>query len=65
MTTTTSRFLLNSSREDAKLVLRCAEWAAMSGGSFAVTNEYTEREWYTTVVINWPEGLKPEIQSNV
>lgn len=59
MTTTTSRFLLNSDREDAKLILKYAAWAADNGGSFSVTNEFRDSNWYTTVVINWPNCLQP------
>ena len=58
-TTTVSRFLLNSQREDAKLVLRWAEIAAANGGSFSVKNEWitSESNWFTTVTINWPDGV--------
>ena len=59
--TTTSRFLLNSDRADAKLVLKWADWAAANGGSFSVHNAYTEGNWYSTVVINWPAGIEPKV----
>jgi hypothetical protein len=57
--TTTSRFLLNSQREDAKLVLKWADWAAANGGSFSVINEWRESNWFSTIVINWPDGVDP------
>ena len=58
MTTTVSRFLLGSERDDAKLVLKWADECAKHGGSFSVRNAYEEGTYYSTVTINWPEGMK-------
>lgn len=55
--TTTSRILLNSDRADAKLVLKWADLAAENGGTFSVTNAWTEGNWHSTVVINWPDSI--------
>lgn len=55
MTTTVNRLLLNSAREDAKLVLKWADLAASRGGSFSVVNEYSDGNWVSIVTINWPE----------
>lgn len=55
-TQTTSRVLLNSARDDAKMVLKWADLAAAQGGSFSVVNEYRGDDWYSVIVINWPDG---------
>lgn len=57
MTTTVSRILLNSEREDAKLVLKWADHSASHGGSFSVVNSYEGGSWISTVTINWPADV--------
>lgn len=54
-TTTVNRILLNSDREDAKIVRKWADQAAAAGGSFSVKNAYEDGAWYSTIVINWPD----------
>jgi len=64
MSQTTSRVLMNSDREDAKLVLKWADRAAANGGSFSVVNSYVSSEgaWMSTFVINWPAAALSEEQ---
>lgn len=57
MSTTISKILLNSERDDAKLVLKWADQSASNGGSFSVVNSYEAGSWISTVTINWPAGV--------
>jgi hypothetical protein len=53
---TVSRILMigNAAEPERVLLRKWAEYAAANGGSFAVRNEWTENQWYTTWTINWP-----------
>ena len=57
-TTTVSRVLMSGNvAEPEREILRVwAEHAASNGGSFALKQEWTENQWYTTWTINWPTG---------
>lgn len=55
MTTTESTVLMGASGSDERKLLH--DWCnlvALKGGSFAITQEYTDN-WYMTYTINWPD----------
>ena len=60
MQTTTSRVLMtgNTAEPERVMLRKWAELAAENGGSFAIRQEWTESEWYTTYTINWPDGME-------
>lgn len=53
---TISKVLFNQKQND--LLWRWCELAASNGGAFAISQEWTDRNWYTTYTIEWPEGMK-------
>ena len=60
MPTTTSRVLMsgNTAEPERVMLRKWAEHAAENGGSFAIRQEWTESQWYTTYTINWPVGME-------
>ena len=60
MPTTTSRGLMsgNTAEPERVMLRKWAEHAAENGGSFAIRQEWTESQWYTTYTINWPDGME-------
>lgn len=60
MIATVSKILLNSERDDAKLVIKWADHCAKNGGSFSVVNTYEVGAWISIVTINWPDGENVE-----
>ena len=60
MQTTVSRVLMtgNTAEPERVMLRKWAETAAENGGSFAIRQEWTESQWYTTYTINWPDGME-------
>lgn len=46
----------NTAEPERVMLRKWAEHAAENGGSFAIRQEWTESQWYTTYTINWPDG---------
>jgi len=61
MTTTTSRVLMsgNTADPERELLRKWCDHAASNGGSFSISQSWTENQWYTTYIINWPNGMEP------
>lgn len=60
MMQTISRLLMTGTPAELEreLLRKWAEHAAENGGSFAIKQEWTEQQWYTTYTINWPDGTE-------
>ena len=48
----------NTAEPERVMLRKWAEHAAENGGSFAIRQEWTESQWYTTYTINWPDGME-------
>lgn len=48
----------NTAEPERVMLRKWAETAAENGGSFAIRQEWTESQWYTTYTINWPDGME-------
>jgi hypothetical protein len=53
---TVSKVLFHQKHND--LLLRWCELAAANGGAFSVEQAWTDRNWYTTYTIEWPDGIQ-------
>lgn len=58
MPVTVSRVLMmgEPSKRERDLLHKWAELAASGGGRFAIKQEWTESQWYTTFTIHWPSA---------
>ena len=48
----------NTAEPERVMLRKWAEHAAENGGSFAIRQEWTESQGYTTHTINWPDGME-------
>jgi hypothetical protein len=60
MQTTTSRVLMSgyTPEPEREMLRKWADHVAANGGSFSIKHEWTENNWWTTWVINWPDGVE-------
>ena len=56
--TTTSRVLLSggTAEPERELLRKWADHAAAHGGSFSVRQEWSDQQWWSIWVINWPSA---------